>query len=256
MNLTMPHLLGNSYKSPSQKARVVTEAWASRELYCPNCLAPALDSTAVNYQATDYICPACTSPFQLKSSKSGIGIKVPDGAYQAMISAIRNDRTPNLLLLSYNPTTWQVLDLLIIPHFAFSEQAIIPRKPLALTARRAGWIGCNIDLSQIAPEARIPIIQNGLIISSASVSDRFLKLKPLSQLKSADRGWTLAILNAIQTSGLSEFTTQDAYACEKKLQATFPANRHIRQKIRQQLQVLRDLGFLTHVSRGCWKTTL
>lgn len=252
----MPHLLGNSYKSPSQKARVVTEAWASRELYCPNCLAPALDSTAVNYQATDYICPACTSPFQLKSSKSGIGIKVPDGAYQAMISAIRNDRTPNLLLLSYNPTTWQVLDLLIIPHFAFSEQAIIPRKPLALTARRAGWIGCNIDLSQIAPEARIPIIQNGLIISSASVSDRFLKLKPLSQLKSADRGWTLAILNAIQTSGLSEFTTQDAYACEKKLQATFPANRHIRQKIRQQLQVLRDLGFLTHVSRGCWKTTL
>ena len=96
----MPHLLGNSYKSPSQKARVVTEAWASRELYCPSCLAPALDSTPVNYQATDYICPACTSPFQLKSSKSGIGIKVPDGAYQAMIAAIRNDRTPNLLLLS------------------------------------------------------------------------------------------------------------------------------------------------------------
>ncbi len=250
----MPYFLADSYKSPSQKARVVTEAWASRELYCPNCLAPALESTPVNYQSTDYICPACTSPFQLKSSKSGIGTKVPDGAYQAMISAIREDRTPNLLLLSYKQTTWQVLDLLIIPHFAFSEQAIIPRKPLALTARRAGWIGCNIDLSQIAPEARIPIIQNGLEVCSSAVSDRFSKLKPLSQLKSKERGWTLAVLNAIQTSGLANFTTQDAYVFEKQLQLIFPSNRHIRQKIRQQLQVLRDLGLLAHVSRGCWKT--
>lgn len=251
----MPHFLADSYKSPSQKARVVTEAWVSRELYCPNCLAPSLDSTPVNHQATDYICPACVSPFQLKSSKSGIGIRVPDGAYQSMISAIREDRTPNLLLLSYKQTTWQVLDLLIIPHFAFSEQSIIPRKPLALTARRAGWIGCNIDLSQIAPEARIPIIQDGLITSSSSVAERFSKLKPLSQLKSKERGWTLAVLNAIQMSGLSKFTTQEAYGFESKLQAIFPSNRHIRQKIRQQLQVLRDMGLLTHEGRGCWKTT-
>jgi type II restriction enzyme len=173
-----------------------------------------------------------------------------------MLSAIREDRTPNLLLLSYKQMTWQVSDLLIIPHFAFSEQAIIPRKPLALTARRAGWIGCNIDLSQITPEARIPIIQNGQVVSSATVSDRFSKLKPLSQLKSKERGWTLAVLNAIQTSGLSKFTTQDAYGFESKLQAIFPSNRHIRQKIRQQLQVLRDMGLITHVCRGYWKASL
>src|ERR1035437_744465 len=195
MNLMMPHLLADAYKSPTQKARVVTEAWATRELYCPSCLAPELQPTAVNCQATDYVCQTCNSPFQLKSSKSGIGMRVPDGAYQAMLSAIREDRTPNLLLLSYKLATWQVLDLFVIPHFAFSEQAIVPRKPLALTARRAGWIGCNIDLRQITPDARIPIIHNGQIISSIEVAQRYAKLKPLSQLKSRERGWSLAVLN-------------------------------------------------------------
>lgn len=253
MNLTMPYSLADAYKSPSQQARVVTEAWASREMYCPDCLAPALEPTAVNCRATDYICPACSSPFQLKSSKSGIGIRVPDGSYQSMIAAIREDRTPNLLLLSYQHTTWNVLDLLIIPHFAFSENAIIPRKPLALTARRAGWIGCNIDLSQITPEARISMIANGKVVPSASVGQRFAKLKPLSLLRGSERGWTLALLNAIQTAGWTEFTTHEAYSFEIQLQTIFPSNRHVRQKIRQQLQVLRDLGLLTHVNRGCWK---
>ncbi len=250
----MPDYLAKAYTSPTQQARVVTEAWASRELYCPNCLAPTLDPTPVNFQAIDYICPACASPFQLKSSKSTIGMRVPDGAYKTMISAIREDRTPNLLLLSYKQISWQVSDLLIIPYFAFSEQAIIPRKPLAVTARRAGWIGCNIDLSQITPDARIPIIQNGEVVCSTIVSERFSRIKPLSQIKSRERGWTLAVLNAIQTSGLTKFTTQQAYCIESQLGVIFPSNRHIRQKIRQQLQVLRDMGLLIHLSRGCWKT--
>ena len=254
MNLMMPHHLANHLKSPSQRARVVTEAWASRELYCSNCLAPALDSTPVNHEATDYYCTACGSPYQLKSSKSGIGMRIPDGAYKSMLSAIREDRTPNLLLLSYNNVTWQVKDLLIIPHFAFSEQAIVPRKPLAATARRAGWVGCNIDLSRITPEARISIVRRGEIISSATVSRNYLRLKPLSQIKSRERGWTLAILNAIQSAGWSEFTTNAAYGFEQGLRKLFPSNKHIRQKIRQQLQVLRDTGLLTHVSRGVWRT--
>lgn len=253
MNLMMPQSLAEPYRSPTQRARIVTEAWAARELYCPNCLSPALEQTPVNCSATDYICPSCTSPFQLKSSKTGIGLRIPDGAYQAMLSAIREDRTPNLLLLSYKQVTWQVLDLLIIPHFAFSEQAIIPRKPLALTARRAGWVGCNIDLSQITPEARISIIKSGEVVSSAIVFERFSKLKPLSQLKSRERGWTLAVLNAIQSAGLVEFTTRDAYRFENKLGEIFPSNRHVRQKIRQRLQVLRDMGLVTHIRRGVWR---
>jgi hypothetical protein len=49
------------------------------------------------------------------------------------------------------------------------------------------------------------------------------------------------------------FTTTDVYAFERELEKLHPDNRHVRDKIRQQLQVLRDLGLLLHVERGVWR---
>jgi hypothetical protein len=37
------------------------------------------------------------------------------------------------------------------------------------------------------------------------------------------------------------------------LEKLHPDNRHIRDKIRQQLQVLRDMGFLIQPERGVWR---
>ena len=37
-----------------------------------------------------------------------------------MLNAIREDRTPNLLLMCYALATWEVRDLLLIPSFVFS----------------------------------------------------------------------------------------------------------------------------------------
>ena len=67
------------------------------------------------------------------------------------MKAIREERTPNLLLMRHALATWEVRDLLLIPSFMFSESAVIKRKPLAATARppsavllrrtgRAGWV--------------------------------------------------------------------------------------------------------------------
>jgi type II restriction enzyme len=49
------------------------------------------------------------------------------------------------------------------------------------------------------------------------------------------------------------FTTSDVYAFTRELEKLHPDNRHVRDKIRQQLQVLRDMGFLRHVERGLWR---
>ncbi|HXC98166.1 MAG TPA: hypothetical protein VN048_02410 [Verrucomicrobiae bacterium] len=61
----------------------------------------------------------------------------------------------------------------------------------------------------------------------------------------------------VQASGLChpgrEFTNQDIYAFERELETLHPGNRHIRDKIRQQLQILRDRGFLRHLSRNRWQ---
>jgi hypothetical protein len=39
----------------------------------------------------------------------------------------------------------------------------------------------------------------------------------------------------------------------RELEQLHPDNRHVRDKIRQQLQVLCDTGLLLHVERGVWR---
>jgi type II restriction enzyme len=65
-----------------------------------------------------------------------------------MRSAILQGRTPNLFLLHYQFNPFTVASLMFIPDFAFTLSALECRAPLAVTARRAGWIGCNILLNR------------------------------------------------------------------------------------------------------------
>lgn len=49
------------------------------------------------------------------------------------------------------------------------------------------------------------------------------------------------------------FNTSDMYAYEEEFRQHYPENRHIRDKIRQILQQLRDLGLLRHISENRWE---
>jgi type II restriction enzyme len=148
---------------------------------------------------------------------------------------------------------WRVKNLLLVPSFAFPPSAIIRRKPLSSTARRAGWVGCNFNLSRIPVEARIPVVTESQIAPAAEVREKFRHVKPLKEISVTQRGWTLDVLNAIRRLGKTEFTTTDAYAFTRELEKLHPDNRHVRDKIRQQLQVLRDTGLLMHIERGVWR---
>jgi type II restriction enzyme len=146
-----------------------------------------------------------------------------------------------------------VKNLLLVPNFAFPPSAIIKRKPLSSTARRAGWVGCNIALNRVPAEARIAVITESEIAPEKVVREQFRRVKPLRKIEAKKRGWTLDVLNAVRSLGLQEFTNGDAYTLADHLEQLHPDNRHIRDKIRQQLQVLRDLGLLLHISSGVWR---
>jgi type II restriction enzyme len=261
----MPAGFAGGYKSSTQQARVVTESWGVANLYCPACSSPRLGASPPNTQAIDYECPVCGLPFQLKSSQGPIGERIMDAGFEAMMRAIREDRTPNLLVLHYDRLSWRVKNLLLVPHFAFSASAVEKRKPLAATARRAGWVGCNIVLKNVPTEARIALVREGSVVPAKTVREGFRRVMPLKQLKAEQRGWTLDVLRLVQSriasgradAALAErsFTTQDAYAFVPELERLHPGNRHVRDKIRQQLQVLRDQGFLKHLDRGEWELT-
>lgn len=59
----------------------------------------------------------------------------------------------------------------------------------------------------------------------------------------------------IEALGRTEFTIDDAYSFVPTLSAIYPDNQHVREKIRQQLQVLRDQGWLEFVGRGRYRLT-
>ena len=273
-----------------------------------------------------------------------------------MMEAIREDRAPSHFFLHYDLATWTVRNLLVVPYFAFPPSAIIKRPPLAATARRAGWVGCNFDLSRIPADARIEIVRtvpspagageggrrpvegrggktinsphpdplppgegtaighsrisshasgkyrhpndrkaecdspspggegrdeggrsHTIIVPPAEVRAQFKRVKPFENLSVTQRGWTLDVLNIVRrlveergvhaaspvkASGTlkrpegrapSEFTNEDVYAFTRELEKLHPDNRHVRDKIRQQLQVLRDAKLLIHVGPGVWR---
>ena len=248
----MPAQLAQRYSSASQQARVVTEAWGQENLYCPNCQSPSLNSAPNNTAAFDYVCPSCRLPFQLKSKSSPIGGSINDAAYEAMRRAILEDRTPNLYVLHYNKSFWEVRSLILVPHFAFSLSAIVARRPLAAGARRAGWVGCNIVLRNIPADAKIPLVSDGVAARPQQVRESFRRIKPLEELGPTERGWTLDVLRVVRSLGKTEFSNGEVYEFAPQLERLHPNNRHVKDKIRQQLQVLRDKGLLVQAGRGIW----
>jgi type II restriction enzyme len=169
--------------------------------------------------------------------------KLPDAGYDAMVTAIRSDNAPNLFVLQYS-SSWVVQNLLLIPRAFFTESVIEKRKPLGPKARRAGWVGCNILLGQIPTDGKIEMVSAGSVQTETRVRDEFSRVRRLGDLPPSLRGWTVDVLNAVRQLGKRQFSLQELYAYEPELKAAHPKNENVRPKIRQQLQVLRDLGLI------------
>ncbi len=253
MDLALVRERADAYRSGAQRARVMTEPWAAEQVYCPACESPRLELAPANMPAYDLGCPGCGERFQLKSRNSPIGRKVVDSAYSTMVRALRSDRAPGLFVLRYDPAELRVADLLLVPRFFLHERAIEKRRPLGPAARRAGWVGCNILLDRIPKDGVIPMVRDRRIRRPADVRADYRRLAPLLDRKVESRGWTLEVLRCMRELESPEFTLAEMYAFEDELRALHPGNRHVRDKIRQQLQVLRDLGILEFVDRGRYR---
>ena len=249
MNLECSLRLASGYKSASQIARVLTEDWCARELYCPACDSKRLSSSMANTPAVDFTCPRCEQLYQLKSLRHWNSVKIVDAGYEAMIRSIRADRIPNLFVLQYS-SRWSIDNLLLVPRMFFSESVIEKRKPLGPVARRAGWVGCNILLAQIPPDGKIAVVADGMTAPPDQVRREYARASKLAEVPPSVRGWTLDVLNVIRKLRKSEFSLGEVYTSSPQLGALHPQNQNVRPKIRQQLQVLRELGLIQFLGRG------
>lgn len=241
-----------SLRSKSQMARVSTELWAASELYCAACPSPKLLATPANTRTVDFLCPSCNAAYQLKSSSKPFGKRILGASYHATMEASTKGKAPHLLLLHYS-AEWVVISLTLVPSFSIPASAIEQRLPLGPTARRAGWIGCNIVLDQVPETAKLNLVTSGKEALSKDIRATFMREKPLDKLGMELRGWTLDVLHIIQDLPGESFSIADIYVHENNLAQKHPGNQNIRAKIRQQLQVLRDIGLISFLGRGSYK---
>jgi hypothetical protein len=241
----------SGYKSASQLARVMTERWALDNFYCASCGA-GLSSYPAGTPLYDFHSPECQERFQLKSSSRQFGRSVLDSEYHTALDGILKDAYPSLILLRYDPARWVVSDLELVHRAYITTSCLIRRKPLSATARRAGWEGCLISLANVPALGRLGVVRNGtvrpkqMVVEQWKQSARLLKTEPLT------RGWVTDVLGCVEKL-YSTFTLENVYMFEKELAAKHPKNHYIRPKIRQQLQVLRDLGLIEFVSPGVYR---
>lgn len=253
MDLHFNQNLALGYHSGSQISRVLTEDWMERNMFCPICGAPVLGHYEANKPVADFFCDDCKSDFELKSKESKtavIGHKIADGAYGTMIERITSLRNPHLFVMTY--ANWMVNNLLIIPKFFFVPDIIEKRKPLADTARRAGWTGCNIEIGSIPESGKIFIVRDSKQEDKSKVVDLYQRTLSLQTKSIESRGWLMDTLHLVER--LDEtFTIKQMYSFLDELQMKYPNNNHIPDKIRQQLQFLRDKGFIEFKGRGVYK---
>lgn len=248
MITTIHSSLSDGYSSNSQKIRVLTENWVSEYMYCPNC-GNSLHEYENNRPVADFYCSKCNEDYELKSKKNSMGKKIVDGAYSTMISRLNSNQNPNFFFLNYDVKNLQVNNFIVIPKHYFTPEIIEKRTPLSATAKRAGWIGCNILMSSIPESGKIYFIKNTRHEDKNKVLDDWSKTLFLREAKSEQKGWLLDIMMCIDKIG-NQFSLKELYAFVPYLRTKHPDNNFIEDKIRQQLQVLRDKGFLKFTNRG------
>lgn len=252
MDLQLDESLATKYKRANQKIRAMSEPWLVENVFCPCCGNLHIDKLPNNSPVADAYCPKCEETFELKSKQGVIGAKIPDGAYRTMIERITSNKNPQLFIMQYS-TSFFITDLTFIPKFFLTPDIIEKRKPLSANAKRAGWVGCNILYQKIPEQGKLRIIRDSKEIEVAEVLRRYKQVKQLQTDNLNLRGWMLDVLNCINDIGSENFTLQQVYQYADALKLKHNLNRNVEAKIRQQLQFLRDRGFVEFVGRGVYR---
>lgn len=242
--------LANNYTSNSQKARVMTEFWTWENIFCPNCWGKIFHYDN-NKPVADFYCNQCKEDYELKSWKS-LWSKINDWAYSTMITRLQSSNNPNFFFLNYN-INYEIKNFVVIPKHYFTKEIIEKRKPLPITARRAGWVWCNILLSPIPESWKIFYIKNWEKLKKEDILNNWNKTLFLREKKIESKWWLLDIMKCIEMLHKKDFSLQELYNFEPILKAKYPNNNFIKDKIRQQLQFLRDKWYLEFVSNGKYR---
>ena len=115
-------------------------------------------------------------------------------------------------------------------------------------------MGCSILIGNIPTSGKINIVSNRVVEPLETVLIAWGKTSFLKEMKNdAAIGWILQTMRCIDRIGKHEFNLNDIYKFENSLRDIYPNNNHVKEKLRQQLQLLRNQGYLRFVGRGTYE---
>lgn len=254
MDFQFDESVASHYKSRSQKIRVMSECWLANNIFCPCCGNEHISKLKNNLPVADMSCGNCKEVFELKSKQNCLSSKIIEGAYNTMIERITGNTNPHMLTLQYSEKL-TVTNLIFIPKFFFTPNIIEKRKPLSANAKRADWVGCNILYNEIPEQGKITIIHDGQEFKAEDIVKQYVKIRGLQTDNLRARGWLMDILHCVNDIKSAIFTLKDVYEYAERLKIKHTENHNVEAKIRQQLQFLRDKGFIEFIGHGVYKKT-
>lgn len=256
MQLHLDASVGAAYHGPTQRSRRMSEAWALQNLYCVACSSNSLQAHAPNRAVEDFHCPRCARQLQVKAKAGKIGKTVINSAYEKKATAIQANRAPDYCFLGYDHKELLVHDAIWVPGHFMTLSVISKKNPVRAEKRRAGWVGSYIHLDRVPREGKIAVVADGAIVPRKQVRMKFAETSFVARLPWQKRGWVtdvLACLDRLDLRRGAQFGNADVYACDAWLAKLHPANKNIRPKIRQQLQVLQVHGIVRRVRPGLYE---
>lgn len=224
------------------------------EMYCPACGNDTLQKFPNNSRLVDFLCTECGEVYELKSKGSPPGRTILDGAYFAALERINSNTNPNLFVLHYDNNI--VENITLIPKHFFTPDTLIKNRALSPTARRAGYIGSLIRYCHIPEQGKIAVIKSRIALKKDAVMRNYTLSTKLKVRNLHLRGWLMDIMQCIDKIANEFFSLSEIYAFAYELKMKHPDNNNAEAKIREQLQFLRDRGFIEFLGNGNYRKIL
>jgi hypothetical protein len=121
------------------------------------------------------------------------------------------------------------------------------------------WLSSDLEALKPSVEALRQAMPQLPRSYSGTDENVFLELNApdYSSLTESLPGWLSLVWKGISSLGRSSFNMQDVVrACTPLINERFPANRHPREKMRQQMQRLRDMGVVIFLGNGRYELAI
>ena len=142
----------NNWKNESRIVGEACEEYIKNNIKCMRCDSNNFEKCKTNEKSKDLICIGCNQKYQIKAkcaTQKQIDniiskniFKTIGGEYSTTLYNI-NENIDYVIIL-YEKYSYKIKKILYIKSESINTECIIPRKPLSLNAKRAGWQGCVI----------------------------------------------------------------------------------------------------------------